>query len=58
MGKKIAAWVVLLLVIIFPFPKAFLSSETPGMMMVVAFMITVIGVGIFYYLISSPKSDS
>lgn len=50
MGKKIAAWVIALLVIVFPFRRAFLSDEEPGFMMILSFIITLIGIAVFYYL--------
>lgn len=58
MGKKIAAWVIALLVIAFPFRRAFLSDEEPGLMMMASFVLTLIGIGVFTYLIvSSNKTE-
>ncbi len=50
MTKKILAAVVALLVIVFPFRRAFLSSNQPDLMMMLSFLLTLIGVGVFYYL--------
>ena len=58
MRRKITAWVIILLVIIFPFRKAFLSGETPGIMMMLAFVVTLAGIGIFYYLMSTSENNS
>ncbi len=57
MKKKIAAVIVALLVIAFPFRRAFLSSEEPGFMMMFSFLITLIGIGIFYYLTIQPHNN-
>jgi glucan phosphoethanolaminetransferase (alkaline phosphatase superfamily) len=54
MTKKIAAWVIALLVVIFPFRRAFLSSEAPGLMMMFSFLITLVGIVVFYYLTLQP----
>jgi fatty-acid desaturase len=58
MSRKITAWVIILLVIIFPFRKAFLSGETPGIMMMLSFVVTLVGIGIFYYLMSTSDNKS
>jgi purine-cytosine permease-like protein len=52
MKNKIAAVIVALLVIAFPFRRAFLSDEQPGIMMMFSFVITLAGIMIFTYLIS------
>lgn len=57
MGKKIAAWVIALLVIAFPFRRAFLSDQESGIMMMVSFMVTIIGIVVFYYLMSDHKQE-
>jgi hypothetical protein len=57
MGKKITAWVIMLLVIMFPFRRAFLSEEPPGIMMMLAFMVFLVGLGVFYYLNSSDSEE-
>ncbi len=54
MKKKILAFLVAALVIIFPFRKAFLSDEDPGLMMMFSFLLTVIGIIAFYYLTLQP----
>jgi hypothetical protein len=55
MKKKIAAVIVAILVIVFPFRKAFLSSEEPGFMMMLSFLITLAGIFLFYYLTIQPR---
>ena len=55
MGKKIAAWVIALLIIAFPFRRAFLSEQDPGLMMMGSFIVTLIGIGVFTYLIASSN---
>lgn len=57
MGKKITAWVIMLLVIMFPFKRAFLSEEPPGIMMMLAFVVFLVGIGIFYYLNSAGSQS-
>ena len=53
MGNKVIAWVIMILVIIFPFRRAFLSEEPPGIMMMLSFLVFLVGIGVFYYLNSS-----
>lgn len=55
MGKKIAAWVIALVIIAFPFRRAFLSDQEPGLMMMASFILTLIGIGVFTYLIASTS---
>jgi hypothetical protein len=50
MSKKIAAFVIAILVIAFPFRIAFLSNNEPGIMMMFSFLITLAGIIGFYYL--------
>ncbi|HMT28448.1 MAG TPA: hypothetical protein PKD91_04130 [Bacteroidia bacterium] len=50
MSKKILAFIIAILVIVFPFRRAFLSDEEPGIMMMISFVLTVVGIGVFYYL--------
>lgn len=50
MNKKIIAFLIAAIVIIFPFRRAFLSDEQPGLMMMLSFVLTLIGIGLFYYL--------
>lgn len=57
MSKKILAFVVAVLVVVFPFRRAFLSDEEPGLMMMVSFVLTLLGIGIFYYLTMQPSKD-
>lgn len=58
MGKKLAAWIIALVVIAFPFRRAFLSDQEPGLMMMASFILTLIGIGVFTYLIvSSNKTE-
>ncbi len=57
MNKKILALVIALLVIIFPFQRAFLSDEQPGLMMMLSFILTLVGIGVFYYLTMKPTKD-
>jgi purine-cytosine permease-like protein len=58
MGKKIAAWVIALLVIAFPFRRAFLSDQEPGIMMMASFVITIIGIIVFAYLIADRQKET
>jgi len=58
MGKKIAAWVIALLVIAFPFRRAFLSDQEPGIMMMASFVITIIGIIVFAYLIADRQREN
>ena len=57
MSKKIIAFLIALVVVIFPFRRAFLSDEEPGIMMMISFVLTLIGIGIFYYLTMQPSKD-
>jgi purine-cytosine permease-like protein len=57
MGKKIAALIVALLVIVFPFRRAFLSDQEPGLMMMLSFIITLAGIVVFYYLTITKHED-
>lgn len=57
MTKKILAFIVALIVIIFPFRRAFLSDAEPGLMMMVSFLLTLLGIGIFYYLTIQPDHN-
>jgi hypothetical protein len=57
MKKKIAAFLLALLVIVFPFRKAFLSSDEPGFMMILSFVLTLIGIFVFYYLTIQPSKN-
>jgi hypothetical protein len=57
MSKKILAFVIAALVVVFPFRRAFLSDEEPGLMMMVSFVLTLLGIGIFYYLTMQPSKD-
>lgn len=50
MNKKIIAAVLAIFIIAFPFRRAFLSDEAPGIMMMFSFMLTVAGIIFFYYL--------
>jgi ABC-type transport system involved in cytochrome c biogenesis permease subunit len=58
MGKKIAAWVIALLIIAFPFRRAFLSDQEPGIMMMASFVITIIGIIVFAYLIADRQREN
>ena len=58
MKRKIAATIIALLIIAFPFRRAFLSDEQPGIMMMASFVITVIGIIIFYYLTIRPSEKN
>jgi len=57
MTRKLIAWAIALLIIAFPFRRAFLSEETPNIMMMLSFVVVLIGIGIFYYLNIEPKND-
>lgn len=57
MGKKIAAYIIALLIIIFPFRRAFLSDDQPGLMMMVSFLVTIIGIVVFYILTMNQQND-
>lgn len=57
MGRKIAAIVVALLVIVFPFRKAFLSHDDPGLMMMISFILTLAGIVLFYFLTLQPNKN-
>jgi hypothetical protein len=50
MNKKIIAAVLAIFIIAFPFRRAFLSDEAPGIMMMFSFLLTVAGIIFFYYL--------
>lgn len=54
MKKKILAFLIATLVIIFPFRRAFLSDQDPGLMMMLSFLLTVAGIIVFYYLTLQP----
>ena len=58
MKRKIAATIIALLVIAFPFRRAFLSDEQPGIMMMASFVVTVIGIIVFYYLTIRPSEKN
>ncbi len=57
MKKKIAAFIVALLVVVFPFRKAFLTSEELGFMMMLSFVLTLVGIFVFYYLTIQPTKQ-
>ena len=57
MKKKIAAFIAALLVVVFPFRKAFLTSEEPGFMMMLSFVLTLVGIFVFYYLTIQPTKQ-
>ncbi len=57
MKNKITATIVAIVVIAFPFRRAFLSHEQPGFMMMLSFVLTLAGIGIFYYLINQPSKN-
>lgn len=58
MKKKIAAFLIAVFIIAFPFRKAFLSHEEPGIMMMLSFLLTLVGIFAFYYLtIQDPKEN-
>lgn len=57
MGKKIAAFIIALLIIIFPFRRAFLSDKEPGLMMMVSFLVTIVGIVVFYILTMNNEND-
>jgi len=42
-------------IIVFPFRRAFLSDHEPGLMMMASFVVTLIGIGVFTYLIASSN---
>lgn len=50
MNKKIIAAILAILVIAFPFQRAFLSDAPPGIMMMLSFLATIAGIILFYYL--------
>ena len=50
MKRKIIAWVIALIIVAFPFRRAFLSNEPPNVMMMLSFLAVIIGAGLFYYL--------
>ena len=50
MNKKIPATILAIVVIAFPFRRAFLSDEAPGIMLMLSFLATVAGIILFYYL--------
>jgi hypothetical protein len=52
------AWVIALLVIAFPFRRAFLSDEPPNIMMMLSFVVVLIGIGVFYYLNIEPDDEN
>ena len=54
--RKILAWVVALLVIVFPFRRAFLSDQGPGIMTMASFIVTLMGIVVFYMLTMNPKT--
>ena len=54
MKKKLTASIIALLVIAFPFRRAFLSNEEPGLMLMVSFLGTLVGIIVFYYLTLEP----
>jgi len=58
MKKKIFALIIAILVIAFPFRRAFLSEEQPGFMMIFSFLITLAGIILFYYLTIQPTKGS
>jgi fatty-acid desaturase len=55
-ARRISAVLLAIFIILFPFRRAFLSHEEPGIMMIASFILTVIGIVIFYALTASPKS--
>ncbi len=57
MTRKVIAFVIALLVILFPFRRAFLSDELPGIMMMLSFIATVAGIIAFYYLTESSSKN-
>ena len=48
--RKIIAVIVAMLVILFPFKRAFLTDNEPGLMMIASFILTVVGIVVFYML--------
>ncbi|MFM7080008.1 MAG: hypothetical protein ACKOYC_09515 [Bacteroidota bacterium] len=56
--KKISAAVLALLIIVFPFRRAFLTDDQPGIMMIGSFILTVLGIVVFYILTMKPKATS
>jgi hypothetical protein len=57
MKKKIAAFIIALLVIVFPFRIAFLSSEESGFMTMLSFILSLVGIFVFYYLTIQPTKS-
>ena len=57
MNKKLLAWVIAIIVVVFPFRKAFLSDAPPCIMMILSFLAVVAGIIAFYYLTLEKHQD-
>lgn len=54
--RRISAVLLAFFIILFPFRRAFLSHEEPGIMMIASFLLTVVGIVIFYALTMKSQS--
>lgn len=54
--RKISAALLAFFIIVFPFRRAFLTNDQPGIMLIGSFILTVLGIVIFYILTTKPKA--
>ncbi|MFZ9941994.1 MAG: hypothetical protein ACO3O0_00140 [Bacteroidia bacterium] len=57
-ARRISAVLLAFFIILFPFRRAFLSHEEPGIMMIASFILTVVGIVVFYALTMKPRSTN
>ncbi|MFN5324163.1 MAG: hypothetical protein ACK5C5_04520 [Bacteroidota bacterium] len=56
--RRISAVLLAFFIIVFPFRRAFLSHEEPGIMMIASFIMTILGIVVFYMLTMKPKANN
>lgn len=54
--RKISAALLAFFIIVFPFRRAFLTDDQPGIMLIGSFILTVLGIVVFYILTMKPRS--
>ncbi|MFM2190044.1 MAG: hypothetical protein RL491_430 [Bacteroidota bacterium] len=56
--RRIAAVLLALFIILVPFRRAFLTHDNPGIIMIASFILTVLGIVVFYRLTMKKQTPT
>ncbi|MGR6087907.1 MAG: hypothetical protein ACU4F9_07020 [Arcticibacter sp.] len=56
--RRIAAVLLALFIILVPFRRAFLTHDNPGIIMIASFILTVLGIVVFYRLTMNKQTPT